>query len=234
MNTEFQKIYSEANTLYQNGRTEEAQRLYLRLLETSPNGYADIHNRLGLIFSQKGLTERAAASFEKALEINPKYTEAALNLFVIYNELQRFDDAERVMNRAADSAQSAVVDPYILGRLANEHAQLGDTYYSLGWFDEALAEYQKAITLRPTFADILTKAALALREKGLVEEAVHHLSRAKEANPKYLQAYTYLGMIYYSRGQYDLAAREWESAQKLDPSNKAAAAYANLGRRKTG
>jgi tetratricopeptide (TPR) repeat protein len=185
-----------------------------------------------LIHSQKGLTERAAESFEKALAINPRYTEAALNLFVTYNDLQRFNDAERVFAQAAAQARHEQLDPFVTGKLANEHARLGDTYLQLGRHDEALTEYRKALALRPEFADVLAKVGVVLRETGRIDEAIAAFGQAKQANPAYVPAYIHLGVTYYAQGRFDQAAREWSAAQALDPSNRAVQAYVALGKRK--
>lgn len=232
MDSEFERHYQRANQLYDDGCLDEAARLYQKLLDNSPNGYADIHNRLGLIHSQKGLTERAAEAFEKALAINPRYTEAALNLFVTYNDLQRFADAERVFSRAAAEARHAQLDPFVVGKLANEHARLGDTYRQIGCRDEALAEYRKALALRPTFADVLAKVGVVLRELGRIDEAIAAFDQAKQSNPAYVPSYIHLGVTYYTQGRFSQAAREWNAAQALDPSNRAVQAYVALGNRK--
>ena len=60
---------------------------------------------------------KAAWFFEKALQLNPGYTEASLNLSVTYNELGRFEDANRIFSHAAKLAHPApsVLDPYVQG-----------------------------------------------------------------------------------------------------------------------
>jgi tetratricopeptide (TPR) repeat protein len=230
---DFEKIHRAAQECFDDQRFDEAERLFLKLLERNAKGYADVFNRLGLICSQKGLYERAAQYFEKALGINPKYTDAALNLVVTYNELRKFDQAEKVFHRAASVVRSepASLDPYIKGKLANEHGKLGDAYYDLGRYDDALDEYRKATALRPNFTDILTKIGITLREKGNLDLAVDAFARAKEAGPKYVPAYLHLGITYYTKGRRDLALQEWKTAQNIDPSNRAVQVYINLAKK---
>lgn len=227
LDPEFEKTYRAAQECFDGHRIDEAERLFQTLLERNPRGYADVFNRLGLIYSTKGLLERAAQYFEKALALNPTYTEASLNLAVTFNELGRFDDAEKVFTRAAGSVQGepASLDPFIKGKIANEHAKLGDSYYGLGMLEDALAEYRKAMVLRPQFADVMTKIGSALREKGDVAGAVDAFTRAKTLNPNYLPAYILLGVTYFSQGDRTRAAQEWKAAQRIAPSNRAVQVY---------
>ena len=227
---EFERLYYAAQDAFTKRRLEESERLYLKLLERSPRGFADVFNNLGLIYSEKGLLERATQYFKKALAINPKYTEASLNLAVTYNELQNFEEAEKVFRQAAKviDSEPTSIDPFIQGKLANEHAKLGDSYYKLGLYDQALVQYRMAQELRPNFADILTKIGVTLTDKGDLDPAIEIFGKAKETNPKFEKAYIYLGIAYYKKGQRDLAIVEWKAAQKINPSDRAIEAYLTL------
>ena len=229
MTIEREKIYMEARISFDKGEHDKAEKLLLELLKANV-AYADVYNKLGFIYHQKNDFEKAAWFFEKALQLNPGYTEASLNLSVTYNELGRFEDASRIFSNAAKIAHPtpSSIDPYIQGKLANEHSQLGDHYYDLGLYDEALAEYKKALKLRPNFVDIITKAGVTLREQGLFDEAISVFIRAKEVNPKYVAARVHLGVTYYMKGFIDLAVEEGEEAKKIDPNNKDIQAYMNL------
>lgn len=233
MDPEFEKIYRTGQECFEEQRYDDAERLFLKLLDRNPKGYADVFNRLGLIYFEKGLLERAAQYFEKALALNPKYTEASLNLTVTYNELRNFTEAEKVFTRAAKFIRSepTAMDPFIQGKLANAHSKLGDSYYELGRYEEALQEYRKALALRPNFVDILTKIGITLKEKGNLDQAMEAFSKAKEINPKYVPAYVHLGVAYYSKGQREQAVNEWNAAQKIDPANRAVQAYLTLAKK---
>ncbi|HEY5649348.1 MAG TPA: tetratricopeptide repeat protein [Nitrospiria bacterium] len=229
----WEREYRHAQQLFDEGRFNEAEQIFIKLLETNPKGYADICNRLGQIATQKGLFERAVEYFEQALKINPRYTDASLNLAVTLNELQKFDEAEKVFSRAAKIIlkERDSLDPYIQGKLANEHAKLGDSYYELGRFDHALEEYRKALNLKPNFADIHTKIGITLRDRGDLEQAIHAFEKAKVVNPDYAAAFINEGLVYYTLGEMEMAEKEWNAAKKLDPSNRAVDVYLKLARR---
>lgn len=119
--TEFQKALSQRNQdysplvepdpriglasfLYRQGRAEEA----VRLLEGAPNSYqklASFHHQLGRLWSQQGAWEKAARSFERALELNPGRSETHGLLSRVY---YRLGDAKRGEFHAAKSRAGSV------------------------------------------------------------------------------------------------------------------------------
>lgn len=233
MDPEFERDYNHAQIAFEEGRLDEAEKTFEKILKKSKKGYADIFNRLGQICSEKGLLERAAGYFQDALNINPRYTDASLNLTITLNELRRFDEAEKVFSRAKKIIlkERDSLDPFIQGKLANEHAKLGDSYYELGRFDHALEEYRKALNLKPNFADIHTKIGITLRDRGDLEQAVHAFEKAKVVNPDYVPAHVHLGLTYYTMGEKEMAQKEWKTVKSLDPSNRAVDVYLKLAKK---
>ncbi|MCK5796617.1 MAG: tetratricopeptide repeat protein, partial [Deltaproteobacteria bacterium] len=71
---------------YENHEFLQAEALLTQVVQDD-NDFADVYNMLGVIYHDQGRFRQAQTSFERALEINPAYTEAALNLAVTYNEL---------------------------------------------------------------------------------------------------------------------------------------------------
>lgn len=220
------ETYLLARKLYEKENFPEAEKLLEKLAGEAPF-FADVFNKLGVIYHQRGAFGRAARAFEKALELNPNYTEAALNLSVTYNNLGRYEEASTAFQGAASFAHSrpGALDPYIRGKLANQHADLGDIYLDLGLAAEAVAEYRKAVGHGPTFADLRTKLAVALREQGDFEAALAEFQEALKVNPKYVPAYLHLGVTYYMRGQVDRAVRVWQTALRASPNDRSVQVY---------
>jgi tetratricopeptide (TPR) repeat protein len=227
MDSEFELSHHMAVTLFQEGKYDEAEKIFLQLVTHRPQGFADIYNRLGFIYQWRGELLKASDFFQKALDLNPNYTEAALNLAVTYNEMGTYDKAMEAFGKVAHvvKAHPKSLDPYVQGRLANEHARLGDLYYALSMYDEAMEEYRKALTLKPNLVDIMTKIGIALREQGALDEAIRIFMRAKEVHPRYTQAIIHLGITYYMKGFVDLARAEWETLREVDPDGYGASLY---------
>lgn len=219
------EIYLKGREAFELRDFDEAERHFLEVIKVRP--YADIYNKLGQIYHGRGELGKAVSSFRKALDLNPSYTEVSLNLAVTLNDMGKYTEATEVFSKASKIAHSGpyALDPFIKGKIANEHAKIGDIYYDLGLFGEALEEYKKAINLRPTFVDIITKIGITYREKGLYNEAIREFMKAREINPRYVTARVNLGITYYMKGFIDLAVNEWEGTLKENPGNSDAMMY---------
>ncbi|HXN06335.1 MAG TPA: tetratricopeptide repeat protein [Nitrospiria bacterium] len=230
---DFEEVVNEANRLFDESKYDQAEPLLLSLVKDSVKGYPDVYNKLGLIAHQKGDLRKAALYFERALQTNPRYTECSLSLAITYNDMGLFDEARDVFKRAMNIVQSSTetLDPYIRGRLANEHKKLGERYKDLGLYDEALDEFQKALKHRPNLVDIVTEIGVTLREKGRLDDSIRILMKAKEINSRYIPSIIQLGITYYAKGFSNLARTEWEEAQAIDPDGKEARVYLALARK---
>lgn len=231
--SDIRELYEHGTELYEKGNYREAELLLKQVIGLNPN-YADVLNKLGVIANLNGRLEEAASHFERAITVNPAYTEASLNLSITYNEMGRNSEAYAVMERAkSESTRGAgELDPFIAGKLANEHYKLGNMYLDFGLMDEAIDEFRKALTRRPGLADIQTKLGIALRERGLYDEAISELTAARDANPYYGAARVQLGLTYYMKGHTGLAFEEWEAALQHLPGLKEAESFLNIFRDK--
>jgi tetratricopeptide (TPR) repeat protein len=214
---------------YQANEYDRAEPLLLQIVRDH-RGFADMHNMLGVIHHAHSRFAQAQTMFEEALQINPAYTEAALNLAVTYNDLGKYREAREVYARAIAQSKSQPrhLDPFARGKIANMHARTADAYVGVGLYDDALAEYRKALDLCPTFVDIRTKLASTLRDVGDKDGAIREYQAAKAQAPKYLPARINLGVTLYSVGRKDEARVEWESVLAEDPENKSCRMYLDI------
>ena len=199
------------------------------------DGFADVHNMMGVCLQHLGRTPEARTNFERAIELNPTYTEAALNLAVCYNELGRYDEAKAVYERAAagrESREGAVenLDGFVRGKLANLHRDLAVAYEGVGMLEPAIEQLRQALSLCPTFVDIRTKLGTILRDAGHLDAAIDELRAVTEAKPEYVPARVHLGVTLWSAGRKDEAREHWERALELDPDNRGVKVYLRMGR----
>src|SRR3989304_578239 len=227
------ELSTEGNDFFQKGNYARAKELFLKVIDAG-HRFADVYNKLGLIFCNNGEYEQAVKYFEEALKIHPTYTEGSLNLSVTYNELGKYDKAREVFSKAAESAESEAkgIDPFVKGKLANLHFNTGEIYHELGLLDEALSEYTRALSLRPDLVDARVKIGMAYRDKGYVDKAIHEFNEAKIINPNYAAAGINLGITYYSLSKFKLAEEEWLEVLKKHPGTRTVEMYLRLLKRK--
>jgi tetratricopeptide (TPR) repeat protein len=190
--------------------------------------YADLHYMVGILREREQDLEGAAASLERALELNPSYAEAALALIAVYEQRGQHERSREVGARLLPAVASDGVDATTRGKLANLHAALGDAYREVGDLREAIESYRKALDRCPSYHDIRHRLGMALREAGLPARAIAELQRVLRANPDYLDSQVQLGVTYYTLGRAVEARAEWEAVLERDPSRDDARMYLRL------
>jgi len=216
---------------YQKREYDKAEYL-LRQVVTSTDRFADVFDMLGVIAHSRGDFALAERYFEKAVGLNPNYTEAQLNLMVTYNDLGKYDAARQVysMIRHRGAGGAAAADPFAKGKIANMHAQTAQAYVDAGMTPEAIVELEKAVGLCPNFADLRTRLGVLLRDAGNVMRAKEQFVAALESNPRYTQARVMLGVLHLSQGEPDKALEEFQAVLNQDADNKSAQMYLRVAR----
>jgi tetratricopeptide (TPR) repeat protein len=189
--------------------------------------YADVYDMLGVIYHHEGRLVEAEEMFRTALRLNPAYTEAALNLVVTCNDLGKYGEARTIYEQAMAAVQRAPreLDPFVKGKIANMHAELGATYRAVGVFDEAVREYERALALCPTFADLRTELGKTLREMGELSNSIRELELVRAEQPRYAPGGVHLGLSYHAAGRHEDAAAQWRAVLEADPTNASARMY---------
>jgi len=95
----------QATALFQAGRYDEAEVLLLEIIKHTPL-YANIYNMLGFIYSQRNSPDKAVEVFRQALTINPRYTEARLNLAITLADMGAYSEALREYGLAREGEEA--------------------------------------------------------------------------------------------------------------------------------
>jgi tetratricopeptide (TPR) repeat protein len=203
---------------------------YLAALAAAKVGYADVYNMLGVVYHDAGQFSKAQGCFEEALRINPAYTEASLNLAVTYNDMGKYVEAKDLYLGALTSSTrpGAKLDSFVMGKLANMYADIAGVFASSGSYDEAIAEYRRALALRPTFIDIRLKLAATLRDAGKGHDALRELKAVLAQNPDYLPARIHLGLTMFSTGDVAGAEHELQAVVAAHPDERRARLYLQM------
>jgi tetratricopeptide (TPR) repeat protein len=228
MDDHLKQLLLLAREHYDRGEFEPAENLLNKVLEHSDR-FADVFDMLGVIAHARGDLKRAKGHFERAVSINPSYTEAQLNLMVTLNDLGEYDRARQVYSGIRHRGSGGKeLDPFAKGKIANMHAETSQAYLDAGMTIEAISELEKAVQLCPSFADLRTRLGILYRDAGDHKHAREQFEAAKKANPNYLQARNMLGVLHLSSGDTARAIAEFEAVLAVDETNKSAQTYLRI------
>jgi tetratricopeptide (TPR) repeat protein len=180
----------------------------------------DISERIQSAFEchRSGNLERAKYLYQKILRKQPNNPDVLNMLGELFCRLANYDSAIKCIKKALQFRPTDC---------ASAHYNLGYALREKGQVDEAIANYLKAVELKPSWAEAYCNMGLALREKGQVDEAIAHYLKAIELKPSYAEAYCNLGYALREKGQVDEAIANCLKAIELKPS--CAEAYCNMG-----
>ena len=161
--------------------------------------------------------DRAAASYQQALALDPNFALAAARLAISRVRRHWFianlSDAELtdVKNLAARALAFAPT-------LAEAHIALANFYYyGKRQYDEALAELQHALELQPNNVSALELSAYIHRRQGQWERALSEMIKCETRDPRNPQLVANIGGAYCSLRMWDEAKRAGLHALALDP-----------------
>jgi Flp pilus assembly protein TadD len=137
-------------------------------------------NRAGAIALANGNLELAYARLALALEYNPRFTEAWVNLGLVEEQRGNFDLARRDFVKARDLNPDLPAPHHALGLLADAE----------GHTTEAERLYRAALKVDPGFAPARINLARRLFERGEYEEAREHFLRLTQVAPDFIEGWT--------------------------------------------
>ena len=97
------------------------------------------------------------------------------------------------------------------------HNNLGTAYYNNGDLDKAIAEYERALILRPLYPDALNNIGVAYNKKGMLKKAIEFHKKALSVKPTFIGALLNLGTAYDKNGEPDKAIAAYKKILALQP-----------------
>ena len=228
-----QQALQQAVALHQQGRLDDAERLYGGILVGAPRNFDALH-LLGVLMHQRGRAAEALKLIDKALATGAKSADALSNRGNVLFKMGRFDEAlicyDRALalrpddaqflsnrantlgelNRPADAMPAfdralalRPYDPDILGNRAN-------ALLALDRAAEALANCDAALRARPDDVKALVNRGNALSDLRRPEEALQSYQRVITKHPDHAEAHWNKSLILLARGDFDNGWREYE------------------------
>ncbi len=204
-------IQAYAKALNLGLKADEAERL-VAAAKPTPNSTAFeafAKGRRSVLRGTPEGNEGAAELLARAVEVDPTFALAHYHLGIVHLALgNRWKAAAQF--RAATQVDPTLPEPF---------KSLGDLFLSSPrrLFDQAIEAYQRAISLRPHYADAHVGLGDAKASKGEHEAAIAHYRKALSLDPLNARVQFALGKIYYNeKGLYYEAVTAYKKAIELD------------------
>jgi tetratricopeptide (TPR) repeat protein len=101
------------------------------------------------------------------------------------------------------------------------HNNLGSALLKIGSVDEAIAQYQKALQIKPDFAEAHNNLGNALLKMGNVDEAIAQYQKALQIKPDSAEAHNNLGTALIHKGSVDEAIVHYQKALQIKSDSAA-------------
>jgi tetratricopeptide (TPR) repeat protein len=203
-----QRALQDAAALHNQGRLQEAERLYQIVLDTNGRNFDALY-RLGLIRLQQGRFGDAAKLFRRATKVDRGSADAHHHLAVALSGLDRHEEAiERYQKTLA-----------IKPDLAEAHNNLAHTLQKCGQMEQAIAHYGNALAVRPDYPEARNNLSIALQALGRSAEALVQYEMALAARPNYADAHKNLGNLLGAARRYAEAAAHYQRALSVRPND---------------
>ncbi len=190
----------------------------------------EVLQMLATIYYDQGKFNKAIATFKRALEIEPGYTDAAVGLSIILNDIGRYDDAKKIFEdaKAQLDAKKQINEPNINEKFAAKHAELADMYLQFKRFDESVEQYQKAVSLSSKKLELNLRLAECFVQAGQKDRAIKELKTLLQADPRLTAPRLKLGLILYNSHHIAEAVDQWENILRYDSKNQEAIRYLKM------
>jgi tetratricopeptide (TPR) repeat protein len=205
-NPRLDREFQAAVAQYDSGHYAEAAARLEGLLPDVPNSF-EVHELLGLVYSAQSQDAKANEHLAKAVRLKPDSAPARTNLAANLTRLGKLDLAGEQFKKAAE------LEPQNFD--ANHN--LGEFYVRSGKIAQAAPFLQQAQRIDPSSYDNGYDLSLAYLLTGRLDDAQQlMLELLKHKNTAEL--HNLLGEVEEKKGDYVVAANEYETAAHIDPS----------------
>lgn len=149
-----------------------ARKMYREAIDMYREGPADsavLANKIGIAFHQMLQLDLAKKNYQRAVKLNPKYSEAINNLGTIYYAQKSYGRAIGLYKRSLRYSEPS----------ASVYANLGAAYFAKKDFKQALVWYESALKLDPDVFEHHGTFGTLMQERTVEERATFHLYLAK-------------------------------------------------------
>ena len=161
--------------------------------------------------------DRAAAWYRQAIALDPSFALAMTRL--VQNRIQRHWFIEQMSETELAQLRSMAEQAVALApNLAQVHVALGQFYYhGHRQYEQALAEFERALQLQPNASTALEYSGYVHRRQGQWERCLDELKRALEQDPRSASIAANFANTYLPLRMWKEAERTASHALEIDP-----------------
>jgi len=185
----------------------DADKWFTAVVAESPND-ANAHYLLGRTRFNENDYRGAISSFERAIELHPRYVEAENNIGLAWRELNETDKARAAFETAIEWQGTSPVD-------AQPFLNLGKLYGDQHQFEKAISYLNRAAELAPTNPTVREELSHVYASQNELSKAQSELEKAISLAPGVSSLHYQLGQIYRKQGLTEKAKQEFEMTAKL-------------------
>ena len=234
MTIKTQRLLGRAKKLINKGKNNEAEKLFLEILESFPNNQ---QAKRGLhLLNQNKETKLTQLQLNEVIQLySSGFIEDAL--LKIAALIKNYPYEPSLFNicgicfGAIDDQESAVLNFKKAINLNPKYPEaqynLGATYHKMGQLNNAIESYSKAITINNAYPTAHNNLGQILLELGKFDNAIEHFEWAISFKPDFAEAHNNLGAALQKLRQFDDSLLSYEKAVTVNP--KYAQALNNLG-----
>jgi protein O-GlcNAc transferase len=201
-----QDRFQQALSAMQNGRAEDAARLFRQVLQSQPKHVGAL-NLLSFLLTQLGQFEEAESYARRAVKENASSDATFYNYGLILKALKRPAEAlERF-------SQALKINP----RIAETWNNRGTTFNDLKRYREAIADFDRAIAINPNYADAFLNKANALADLKNFAKSLAAYDQALALKSGLSDAWLGRGKALAGLEQFDEALAAYDRALSLAP-----------------
>src|SRR5215216_5982004 len=164
-----ERMLIQANEAGANGDPTKQKEILERLVSAYPNDERAHFNLGGYYFGQQDFTQ-AISHYKRATELAPDYSTALNILGYAYRQNEAYGDAENAFKKYIELIPN---DP-------NPYDSYAELLLKMGRFDEAIAQYNKALAINSNFINSHFGIAAALTYKGKPADAQAELQKMSQ------------------------------------------------------
>jgi tetratricopeptide (TPR) repeat protein len=149
-----------------------ARKMYREAIDMYREGPPDspvLANKVGIAFHQLSLLELAKKNYQRAITLDPHYSEAINNLGTIFYTQKNYRRSISLYKRALKYSEPS----------ASIYSNLGAAYFGRKDYKQAIEYYQLALKLDPDVFEHHSNFGTLMQERDVEERATYHLYLAK-------------------------------------------------------